>query len=233
MSGCTKILHSFVLVALLLAVVSCNAVEPTPAATVTAIPPTATATASAIPPTATATAVPPTATTTAAATAVPPTATPTATAIPPTATPTAVPPTPTRQSPLRGSVAEGIVVNWLGTRKGCTVTGPTEVAPGEVTVVVENWSREANLFVTYIGDYSYEDLPALQGRPGKYWKKPPWMEFARAVDGWQDEVRKEVVRTYAVDREAEMMIGVYTVVDGRPLSTWICGPLTVTGAPAE
>jgi hypothetical protein len=209
-------LSALVLVALSLTIVACSG--PEPAATATPEPLAATSTAE--PPTSTATPDPPTATATATATAVPPMATGTA---------TPVPPTPTR-APLPGLIPEGIIIEFVSKTEGCTVSGPTEVPPGEYTFVLVDKVEGRGFYVSYLLDgYTFQDVLDIQGRPGRHWPKPDWVEYAHAIDGGLDVARNELVRTYSLE-EGDLMI---YVGGTNPLGNWFCSPLTVTAAASD
>jgi hypothetical protein len=101
--------------------------------------------------------------------------------------------------------------------------------PGDVSFVLLNPNRGTqNLYVSYLLDgHTFQDLIDFQGRPGRYWPKPDWVEYARAIAGRFDELRKELVRTYSLE-EGDLTI---YVGGSDPFGNWFCSPLTVTGAP--
>jgi hypothetical protein len=71
-----------------------------------------------------------------------------------------------------------------------------------------------------------QTLVDMQGKPGRYWPKPDWVEYADVLDGWKNESKTVYFATYTLE-EGELVI--YT--GGlSPVSLWFCAPLTVTAA---
>ncbi len=151
--------------------------------------------------------------------------TPTPTPIPPTATLTITPtpmPTSTLET-LPGSVPEGIIITFKGEK--CTVSGPTEVPPGDLTFVVRDLSgQRQELYVLYYLDgKTHQDMVEKQGIPGRWWPKPIWTDYANIIDVWRDTSRSEKYYTYSLEEgEHSLFLG-----SSSPVSNWICASLWV------
>ncbi|MCK5633688.1 MAG: hypothetical protein KAI06_01305 [Anaerolineales bacterium] len=186
----------YILVPLILFVTACATSQPLP--TATSIPPTQ------MPqPTYTPTPIPPTAT---------------STSIPPTA-----PPTPTL-GPLPGSIPEGIVITFTK-KEECTVSGPTELPPGEYTFVLRDLSdTNQRLYLSYyIDGKTNQTVLDKQVVPGRWYPKPDWIVYAKMIEEWRNESRNEKYFTYSLEEgEHGVLLG-----SSSPISLWVCDPIWV------
>ena len=67
--------------------------------------------------------------------------------------------------------------------KGCTVTGPSELPPGEHTFTFIDQSEwEGELWLVYLDEgYTIQDQLDLQGEPGVWIPKPSWAHYDSSV----------------------------------------------------
>jgi hypothetical protein len=109
------------------------------------------------------------------------------------------------------------------------------VSPGDYPFLLLHPKRgpqhlTQDLYVSYLLDgYTFQDVLDIQGRPGRIWPKPDWVEYAKAVDQVFDEARNELLRTYCLE-EGDLMV---YVGGSDPSGNWFCSPLTVTAAASD
>jgi len=125
---------------------------------------------------------------------------------------------------LPGAIPEGIVVTFSKTGE-CTVSGPTELPPGEYTYVLRDLSsvRHALIISYLLEGKTFQDLLDMQVVPGRYWPKPDWVVYANAIDGWRNESRNELYTVFSLEKGEHFVYLESTV----PISLWFCAPLTV------
>jgi hypothetical protein len=121
-------------------------------------------------------------------------------------------------------VPEGIVVTFSEKKGECTVSGPTELPPGEYTYVYRNPSVGIIHIAYLLEGKTIEDLLRMQGKPGRYWPKPDWVAYAKMIDGWRNESRNERYTTFSFE-EGELVV--YIDKYGLPPGLWFCAPLRV------
>ena len=151
----------------------------------------------------------------------------------PTSTTTPVPPTPTLE-PLPGVLPEGIIVTYEG-GSTCTLSGPTDLQPGEYAFVLRQPPPKLNQFgipvghslyvYTLVGGKTTQDLLKHGNyKQGTWWSKAlDLLVNAKIVDGWRNELRNEQYYTYSLEKGEHVVVR-WTQL---PHFYWYCGSIFV------
>ena len=114
---------------------------------------------------------------------------------------------------------------------GCTYSGPTELTPGEYSIVLKNLSEKNQLMYLnrYKDGYTYQDFLALQSEPGEYIPKPTWADYPKMLsDTVSDDEHGGQVYTFIFDVEGETGI---VVASSSPRRMFACGSFHVVENP--
>jgi len=118
--------------------------------------------------------------------------------------------------------------------KDCTVTGPSELPPGEHTFTFIDQSEwEGELWLVYLDEgKTIQDQLDLQSEPGEWHPKPSWVHYDSNVS--RESKEKGDVRidteTWRLNRVGEHNILCY--VD-TPQLIWFAAPLMIVENPSE
>ena len=120
--------------------------------------------------------------------------------------------------------SERIVVTFHG--DGCTVTGNTELYPGEHAIlIVDTSDTQPSFILDYLDDgYSFQDLADLQSYPDEYISQPHFAHHAHFLGSEEDETSGGLLSTYAFDNPGEYATLFYQLNPGK---VWLCGPIHV------
>jgi len=117
---------------------------------------------------------------------------------------------------------------------GCTVTGPSELLPGEHTFTfIEQSEWEAELWLVYLDEgKTIQDLNDLQSKPGEWHPKPVWVHYDSVVNRESKEMGDGRIdtETWRLNRVGEHIILCY--VD-HPRLIWNAAPIMIVENPSE
>lgn len=142
---------------------------------------------------------------------------PTPTNLPPRPTVTEIPPTPTSIPPTEIP----IIFQLSFDGEECTLSGPAEVQPGEMSIrLVDLTDNDNGIWTGLITDgHTYQDLLDMQSEPGDYFRKPDWVVYPTKT-GAQKDSEGSRISTFNFTEAGE-----YNVNVGKslPASLWFCG----------
>ena len=145
-----------------------------------------------------------------------PVPTPTYTSLPPTSTP--IPPPPTLQP---------FVVTLDGNE--CTLSGPTEVPPGEYPIFINNQTELEIPFQfvrNFLDEKTYQDVLDLQSEPGEFFSMPSWTSEVLYYYSAADDVNFYILDTIGEHFFIRIMTGKELVFFGSvPHFKWLTLPL--------
>ena len=111
---------------------------------------------------------------------------------------------------------------------GCTVTGPSELPPGEHTFTfIDKSEWKGELYVVYLDPgKTTQDHLDLQSEPGEWKPKPSWIHYNISVSRESQELddKKVITETWRLDRVGEHNILCYVE---SPRYLWIAAPLMI------
>ena len=112
--------------------------------------------------------------------------------------------------------------------KGCTVSGPTELPPGEHTFTfIDKSEWKGELYLSYLeSGKTFQDNLELQSEPGEWYPKPPWVQYDIDISHKSQELDEKRVDTdiWRLDKVGEHTILCY-VDDPRHL--WFAAPIMI------
>ena len=129
---------------------------------------------------------------------------------------------------------ESAVIEVTFDGNDCTVTGPSELPPGEHTFTFVDQSEwEGELWLVYLDEgKSFQDNLDMQSEPGEWHPKQSWAHYDSVVSRESRETDGERIdtETWSLNRVGEHTILCY-VDDPRLL--WFAAPLMIVESSSE
>ena len=114
---------------------------------------------------------------------------------------------------------------------GCTVTGMTELLPGEhVLLIIDTTDSFHRFYLDYLDGKTLQDLVDLQPSPGEYFPKPEFAHHVVKNKYENDESSGGRLSTYAFDFPGEYAALFY---QNNPTKLWLCGPINILEQSSE
>ena len=150
-------------------------------------------------------------------------------------TPAATPsPTETSTPPSEPLPETVIEFEVIFDGKNCTVTGPTELPPGEHTFIfVDESDLKGELYLVNLDEgKTIQDELDLQSEPGEWHAKPSWVHYDSSVsrETQKSNGRRIDTQTWRLDIIGEHIILCYV---SSPQMLWFAAPITVVETTSE